>query len=172
MALPTILEELKKLSKKIKGSDSKATNTAEALAEITAAYSGGGSGGASIESAKLYPDSSNVIRDGAITMSDGTEVAISVEYIPTLTVVSAAGSTTGTTHLTVTETLGEGNSYVYATDRSPAKPAIGEDVSSLTTWDGTSDITVDDGVVITLVEKDANGKAVKAGTVDAVVAAG
>lgn len=171
MALTTILEELKKLSKKIKGSDSKATNTAEALAEITAAYSGG-SGGASIESAKLYPDSSNIIRDGAITMSDGTEVAITVEYIPTLTVTSAAGSTTGTTHLTVTEALGEGNSYAYATDRSPAKPAIGEDVSSLTAWDGTSDIEMDDGVVITLVEKDANGKAVKAGTVDAVVAAG
>lgn len=171
MALPTILEELKKLSKKIKGSDSNATNTAEALAEIATAYSGGG-GGASIESAKLYPDSSNVIRDGVIVLSDGTEVPIEVEYIPTLTVVSAAGSTTGTTHLTVTETLGEGNSYAYATDRSPAKPAIGEDVSSLTTWDGVSDITVDDGVVITLVEKDANSKAVKAGTVDAVVAAG
>ena len=39
MALPTILEELQKLSKKIKGSDSKATNTAEALAEIVTAYS-------------------------------------------------------------------------------------------------------------------------------------
>lgn len=172
MALLTILDELKKLSKKIKGSDSKATNTAEALAEIATAYSGGGGGGSSIESAKLYPDSSNIIRDGAITMSDGTEVAITVEYIPALTVTSAAGSTTGTTHLAVTETLGEGNSYAYATDRSPDKPAIGEVLTGFTDWDGTSDITVDDGVVITLVEKDANGKAVKAGTVAAVVAAG
>lgn len=173
MALPTILDELKKLSKKIKGSDSTATNTAEALAEIATAYSGGGGGGgASIESAALYPDSSNIIRDGAIVLSDGTTVPITVECIPALTVTSAAGSTTGTTHLTVVEALGEGNSYAYATDRSPAKPAIGEVLTGFTDWDGTSDITVDDGVVITLVEKDSDNKAVKAGTCDAVVAVG
>ena len=171
MALPTILDELKKLSKKIKGTDSTATNTAEALAEIATAYSGG-SGGVSIESAALYPDSSNIIRDGKITLSDGTVIDIDVEYIPALTVTSAAGSTTGTTHLTVVEALGEGNSYAYTTGRTPAKPAIGEVLTGFTDWDGTSDITVDDGVVITLVEKDAAGKAVKAGTCDAVVAAG
>lgn len=172
MALPTILDELKKLSKKIKGSDSKATNAAEALAEIATAYSGDGGGGASIESAALYPDSSNIIRDGAIVLSDGTTVPITVEYIPALTVTSAAGSTTGTTHLTVTEVLGEGNSYAYTTGRTTVKPAIGEVLTGFTDWDGTSDITVDDGAVITLAEKDAAGKAVKAGTCDAVVAAG
>ena len=171
MALPTILDELKKLSKKIKGTDSAATNTAEALAEIATAYSGG-SGGASIESAALYPDSSNIIRDGKITLSDGTGIDIDVEYIPALTVTTAAGSTTCTTHLTVTEVLGEGNSYAYTTDRTPAKPAIGEVLTGFADWDGTSDITVGNGVVITLVEKDAAGKAVKAGTCDAVVAAG
>ena len=171
MTLPTILDELKKLSKKIKGTDSTATNTAEALAEIATAYSGG-SGGASIESAALYPDSNNIIRDGIIVLSDGATVPITVEYIPALTVASAAGSTTGTTHLTVTEVLGEGNSYAYTTDRTPAKPAIGEVLTGFTDWDGTSDITVENGVVITRVEKDAAGKAVKAGTCDAVVAAG
>ena len=171
-ALPTILDELKKLSKKIKGSDSKATNTAEALAEIAKAYSGGGGSGVSIESAKIYPDSSNIIRDGVIVMSDGTEVPIEVEYIPTLTVTSAAGSTSGTTHLSVAEALGSGNSYAYMADRNPDKPAIGEDVSTFTSWDGTSDITADDGAMITLVERNSNNEAVKAGTVEAVVAVG
>lgn len=170
MALTTILEELKKLSKKIKGSDSKATNTAEAIAEIAQAYSGGGGGGgATIESAQLYPDSNNVIKSGEITLSDGSSVEVAVAYIPEFTVTSAEGTESGTTKLTTTNELGSGHSYCYDVDRTPAKPAINEDVSTLTRWDGTSDIAVDDGAMITLVECDGDNKAVKVGTVAAII---
>lgn len=170
MALITILDELKKLSKKIKGSESKATNTAEAIAEIADAYSsGGGTGGATIESANLYPDSNNVIKSGEITLSDGSFVDITLSYIPEFTVTSKAGTEAGSTSLTPANVLGFGNSYCYAVDRTPSKPAIDEDVSSFTSWDGTSDITVDDGTMITLVECNADHKAVKVGTVVAII---
>lgn len=169
MALTTILDELKKLSKKVKGSESNATNTAEAIAEIANAYSGGGAGGVTIESANLYPDSNNVIKSGEIGLSDGSSVEITVSYIPEFTVTSKAGTEAGTTSLTPANELGAGNSYCYAVDRTPSKPAIDEDVSSFTSWDGTSDIAVDDGTMITLVECNADHKAVKVGTVVAII---
>lgn len=81
-----------------------------------------------------------------------------------LTVVSAAGSTSGKTALTVTPTKGSGNSYVYATAESVSIPAVGENCSAMTTWDGSVDITATTGNKIVVVEVDSNGKAVKAGS--------
>ena len=80
-----------------------------------------------------------------------------------LTVSSAAGSTTGTTKLTVTPALGDGDSYrIYG---GAAIPAVGEVLVAWTAWDGTSDITAATGDLITVAEVDGTNAAVKAGIV-------
>lgn len=88
--------------------------------------------------------------------------------IGSLTLVSAAGSTTGDTEITVTPAKASGNSYVYAFDVE-----IPELDSELTTgwtaWNGTDDITVT-GTNIVVAEIDSNDKAKKAGKVKAIAA--
>ena len=78
-----------------------------------------------------------------------------------LTVSSAAGSTSGTTKLTVTPTIGSGNSYRYMTGAQT--PAVGAALSGWTAWDGTSDITAATGDILTVAEVSSTGAAVKAG---------
>jgi hypothetical protein len=78
-----------------------------------------------------------------------------------LTVSSAAGSTSGKTKLTVTPTIGSGNSYLYMTGAQT--PAVGAVLSAWTAWDGTADITAATGDILTVAEVDSAGKAVKAG---------
>lgn len=169
MTSATNLEELQRLSQKVTGKESTADSIADALAEIADGYSGGGGGGAAIESAVLYPDSAHYIQGGKIVLSDGTSVAFGSEYIPEFSVTSKAGTEAGTTKLTINNKLGSGNSYRYGIDITPSKPAIGQDMSELTAWDGVSAISVDDSALITVVEVDANNKAVKAGAVSAVI---
>lgn len=82
-----------------------------------------------------------------------------------LTVSSTEGTTSGTTLLTVTPALGEGDSYrIY---RGAATPAVGEILTAWTAWDGTSDITAATGDIITVAEVDSSNAAVKAGIVTA-----
>ena len=78
-----------------------------------------------------------------------------------LTVSSAAGSTSGKTKLTVTPTIGSGNSYRYMTGAQ--NPAVGAVLSVWTVWDGTSDIAAATGDILTVTEVDSTGAAVKAG---------
>lgn len=92
---------------------------------------------------------------------DGATSALS-----TLTVTSAAGSTTGKTALTVTPTLTSGNSYMYKTAATVTLPAYNDvcnTTASYTAWDGTSDITATTGNEIAVVEVDSSFKAIKAG---------
>lgn len=80
-----------------------------------------------------------------------------------LTVSSAAGTTSGTTKLTVTPVLSGSDTYrVY---RGAVTSAVGEDLSAWTAWDGTADITAATGDILTVAEVDSAGKAVKAGIV-------
>lgn len=85
-----------------------------------------------------------------------------------LTVVSAAGSASGKTALTVTgHALDNGEGYVYKTHATVApEVALGDDVSAWSTWDGSADITATTGHKITVAVKDANGEAVAAGSTD------
>jgi hypothetical protein len=80
-----------------------------------------------------------------------------------LTVSSAAGTTSGTTKLTVTPTIGSNNSYRYY--RGAATPAVGAVLTAWTVWDGTADITAATGDILTVAEVDSAGAAVKAGIV-------
>jgi hypothetical protein len=84
--------------------------------------------------------------------------------IGVLTVTSVAGTTTGTTKLTVSPTLTAGNSYMYKTASTITAPALGDDCSTYVTWDGTSDITATSGDKICIVEVDSNKLALKTGT--------
>ena len=82
----------------------------------------------------------------------------------TLTVDSAAGSTSGTTKLTVSPTLETGHLYKYKTNASAApEVTYGQSVRNWTAWDGKSDITATTGHHITVVECDNTYKALKSG---------
>ena len=78
-----------------------------------------------------------------------------------LTVSSIAGSTTGTTKLTVTPEPASGNSYRCSTGAKT--PAVGATLTGWAEWDGTSDIKAATGDILTVAEVDDAGAAVKAG---------
>ena len=83
----------------------------------------------------------------------------------TLTVTSVLGSEAGKTAITVTPSLGMGDSYRYKTDPSSVTlPERNEDLSSWASWDGVSEITAEDGHKICICEVDANNLALKGGT--------
>lgn len=92
-----------------------------------------------------------------VTLTDGNG------SLGTLTVASAAGSTTGTTKLTVTPAK-VGGVYKYKTDSTTA-PTVTylQNVRNWTTWDGKSDIAATSGHKITVVEADSTYKALKSG---------
>ena len=95
--------------------------------------------------------------------------AIFQKDLVALTVVSAAGASSGKTALTVTgRTLKSGEAYVYKTHATAAPVVkLGDDLSSgWTSWDGSADITATTGHKITVAVKDKNSKAVAAGSTD------
>ena len=88
-----------------------------------------------------------------------------VKELAELTVQSAAGTAVGDTAITVTGyTLKAGEKYKYkvATGTAPAVVS-GQDLSSWTIWDGTSDITAATDKKITVAVVDASNFAVAAG---------
>lgn len=100
----------------------------------------------------------------AVTRPSGTAVGT----MGTLTVASAAGTNVGDTKITITETLGSGNSYVYKTNASKA-PTIGYGVIpdyTWTAWDGSADITATTGHKITICKVNAEGRAIASGSQD------
>lgn len=95
------------------------------------------------------------------TFTEGTYT----ETLGTLTVTSEAGTTTGTTKVTVTPALEAGHSYVYKTASTVAAPALNDDCSTgYTMWNGSADITAVTGNVIRIVEVDNQYKAKKTGS--------
>ena len=81
----------------------------------------------------------------------------------TLTVTSAAGTATGDTKVTISPEKAEGNSYKYKVAEAAVEVKYGQSVKSWTAWDGSKDITAETGKKITVVECDAEFRAVKAG---------
>lgn len=89
-----------------------------------------------------------------------------------LTVTSAAGSSSGTTKLTVSPALTSGNSYKTKTGAGVTLPAYGAVVGSdWEDWDGSEDVTATNGQQIAVVEVDAEDKA-RAGGLTEVTANG
>lgn len=78
---------------------------------------------------------------------------------------SAAGSTSGNTIITVSETLGAENSFKYKVAANPTIPAVGDTCSSgYTNWNGSDEITAETGKTIVIVEVDGDNKAVRVGS--------
>lgn len=81
-----------------------------------------------------------------------------------LTVTSAAGTTSGTTKLTVTPAKASGNLYKYKAAASATPVVYGQNVQTWTAWNGTDDITATTGQVVTVVECGSDYKAVGSGS--------
>lgn len=81
-----------------------------------------------------------------------------------LTVTSAAGTSSGTTKITVSPAKESGGVYKYKVADSATAVTYGQNVQTWTAWNGTADITAESGKTITVVEADADYKAVGAGT--------
>lgn len=81
----------------------------------------------------------------------------------TLTVTSVAGTSTGDTKITVTPELTVGNKYKYKTDVSITLPALNDDLTAWTDWDGSADITAATGNEIAIAEVTSANLAKKAG---------
>lgn len=80
-----------------------------------------------------------------------------------LPVTSVAGTASGDTKVTVSPALTAGNSYKYKVADNAVLPAVGQNVRTWSSWDGTSDITAATGKEIVVVECDAAYRAVKGG---------
>jgi hypothetical protein len=89
-----------------------------------------------------------------------------------LTLTSAAGATTGTTKITLTNTLGSGESYMYKTGASLDLPTYLGASTGYSAWDGTADITATTGNDVVIIVVNSADKVVKAGEVVAVSNAG
>lgn len=124
--------------------------TLNALKELAAVIVGGGKTAADIPGT-IVPDvieyiAKNYPRDGTL-----------IE----LTIASVAGSAIGTTKITVSPALTSGNSYAYKSSPSAIDaPEYYEIPTGLTTWDGKSDIEIEDSHHIGLYELNPDGRVV------------
>lgn len=92
------------------------------------------------------------------------ELVDSSSTLGTLTVSSVAGTASGDTKITITETKGDGNSYVYKVGTAAEDVVYGQLLKTgWTAWDGASDITAATGKKITVAEVDGNKRAKAAG---------
>lgn len=86
------------------------------------------------------------------------------ETLKALTVTSAAGTSSGTTKITVSPAKASGNVYKYKVADAATTVTYGQNVQTWTVWNDTADITAESGKTITVVEADADYKAVGSGT--------
>lgn len=131
-------------------------NNIVALKKLAAKMKGGATSAGDIEG--------NTIADVLAVITDLYEGATPL-VLGELKVTSARGSADGKTVITVTPELGSGNTYRYKVDPSGVElPERNEDLSDWPSWDGSSEITAEDGHKICIAEVDANNYALKAGT--------
>ena len=94
---------------------------------------------------------------------------IAIDETPTLgtlTVISAAGTATGDTKITVNPAKENANNvYKYKVGASETAVTYGQNLRNWTTWDGKADIKAAAGQKITVVECDGTYKALNAGSV-------
>ena len=88
----------------------------------------------------------------------------SASRLGTLTVSSVEGTATGDTKVTISPEKTEGNSYKYKVADTDTTVTYGQNVKNWTAGDGSKDITAETGKKITVVECDAEFRAVKAGS--------
>ena len=99
-----------------------------------------------------------------VTYDDQFDNVCTIKVLPKLlAVTSDMSSLVGYSYITVSPTIEEGHKYLWKVTDSI--PAYNEDLTTrgYTTWDGTSEILVEDGAHVILVEADMNDKALKYG---------
>lgn len=99
-----------------------------------------------------------------VTLSGPSVTPPEPETLKTLTVSSSAGTTSGTTKLSVTPAKDSADVYKYKVADSATNVTYGQNVQSWSAWDGTSDITAENGKTITLVECGSDYKAKSVGS--------
>lgn len=133
--------------------------TVEALKELAAVVVGGGITAADVPGTST-PEVIMYIAENYPT----------AEQLGTLTVTSAPGATVGTTTITVAPAITSGNTYVYLTSPTTiAVPDYLDTVTGYTSWNGTDDITVEDGHHIAICELNGSNQVVKFGQTVAIV---
>jgi len=90
-------------------------------------------------------------------------VVTGANLIELLNVVSVAGTTPGDTAIYVNPAIEGGNIYKYQVAASVTLPVYDQDMTALTTWNGTDEITAATGQEILIVECTAGNLARKAG---------
>lgn len=86
------------------------------------------------------------------------------EILGKITVTSTAGTSVGTTSITVSPRAETGNSYVYRSNPTALdEPEYLDDVSSYASWNGLQSITVEDGHYIAIYEVNSKKQVVKFG---------
>lgn len=110
--------------------------------------------------------------DGASTDVSNFSVVLHYNDRPTITngdtieylaVTSTPGSLSGDTEIKVNPTIEGGNIYKYQVAANVSQPVIDQDLSALTTWNGTDEITATTGQQILIAETTAAGLAKKFG---------
>ena len=104
--------------------------------------------------------------DGKPTKPDAF-VAINLDLgvLQSLTIASAAGTASGDTKITITETKMLGRTYQYKTHATIAPTAAyGDVLSGWTAWNGSADITVTTGYKISVCEVGTDGKVKRLGS--------
>lgn len=96
---------------------------------------------------------------------DGIAVAtVGAQTLGTMTVTSAAGTSSGNTKITVSPAKANAdNVYKYNVGSAAETVTYGQNVKTWTAWDGTSEITAANSQEITVVEASSDYKALKAG---------
>lgn len=128
--------------------------------------SNGAVSGSTVASAELNLDSNDVIKNGLITMTDGSTVPIELKYIPELNIsLTPVTYEDSMTTVTISPTIDEGHHYIYRIGNGylPAYLDVVENPSIWKEWDGVSQIDTDGSNSLYILEVDDNYVAYRGG---------
>lgn len=119
-----------------------------------------------ILSVSLNVDGGDNVKGGNVAFTDGSVMPIDIVKLPELTITASNISATNTvTNLTINPELMDGNHYVYMLSKAEL-PAVGEYMeigSSWKEWDGVGGIETYASERLTIIECDADNRAVRGG---------
>ena len=115
--------------------------------------------GVTIASAELNLDSNDVIKNGRISMTDGSTVPIELKYVPELSIsMTPVTYENPMTTVTISPALDEGHKYIYRIGNGylPAYLDVVENPNIWKDWDGVSQIDTDGSSYLYILEVDDN----------------
>lgn len=112
---------------------------------------------------RAYDDNAFLYLDISKLKATPLKVDTSVETLKTISLTSTAGTSAGDTHISTTNVLTDGNSYKYKIGDGVIVPVVNQIVTNWSAWDGTSDITAENGKKIVIIEVNSAGQVKGAG---------